>query len=294
MINFRNAEISDKEWFEELTGYSGFRCCLYSFSNNFCWNMKIARYKNLVVSEIPSYGFTFPAGKFGGDTPTYDEIKEIADLLGEYSRSSGTPLRIFANKENSELLRTFYGERLKITPQRDSFDYIYNVSDLASLAGKKYHGKRNHLNRFKDNNHKFELITEENLKDCRRLSDIWRDTHSQNLNPSILRELNAINKGLDNFFALRLKGGILYADGQAAAFTYGSRLSPDTFDIQAEKAVRDVQGAYTAVNYCFANVLLNENYRYINREEDMGYENLRKSKLSYHPAFLEERYYCEF
>ena len=88
-------------------------------------------------------------------------------------------------------------------------------------------------------------------------------------------------------------GGVLRVDGTVQAFTFGERSSDDTFVVHVEKALRKYQGAYTAINREFVKSLEGR-YKYINREEDTGAENLRKSKLSYHPVFLEEKYLISF
>ena len=78
---------------------------------------------------------------------------------------------------------------------------------------------------------------------------------------------------------------------KAAAVTFGSRISPDTFDVHFEKADASIQGAYAAINCEFAKHI-REKYpeiRYLNREEDMGIEGLRKAKQSYHPHHMVEK-----
>jgi hypothetical protein len=76
--------------------------------------------------------------------------------------------------------------------------------------------------------------------------------------------------------------------------TMGSPLSHTTFDIHFEKAQLDVEDAYNAINLEFARYLREKypNLRWLNREDDMGLEGLRKAKLSYNPAFLLEKYWA--
>ena len=94
------------------------------------------------------------------------------------------------------------------------------------------------------------------------------------------------------FFALYkelgLKGGVLKADGKIVAFTVGEPVSDDTFVVHIEKAFADIDGAYPMINQQFVQHECME-YEYVNREEDTGAEGLRKAKLSYRPAFLEEK-----
>ena len=104
----------------------------------------------------------------------------------------------------------------------------------------------------------------------------------------------AIDRAFRHFAALDMDGLMLKEGGQVLAVTMGSRLSPDTIDVHFEKAREDVDGAYAAINREFARYL-REKYpdvQYLNREDDMGLEGLRKAKLSYQPHHLEEKYWA--
>ena len=90
------------------------------------------------------------------------------------------------------------------------------------------------------------------------------------------------------FEELNLRGGLLRANGEVVAFSIGEPLCDDTMVVHIEKAYADVQGAYPMINQQF---LIHEaaGFKYVNREEDMGDEGLRKAKESYRPAFLQEK-----
>ena len=94
---------------------------------------------------------------------------------------------------------------------------------------------------------------------------------------------------LHNFEALGLTGGILHVIGKFGAFTFGMPINHETFGVHVEKADTSIEGAYAMINYEFAN-RIPEQYIYINREEDLGIEGLRKAKLSYQPATILEKY----
>lgn len=85
-----------------------------------------------------------------------------------------------------------------------------------------------------------------------------------------------------------MHGGIVYVKDKAVAMTLGCEISPIAFDICFEKALREYDGIYAVINNEFAKTL--SSYKYINREEDMGIEGLKKSKLSYNPIILIARY----
>ena len=77
-------------------------------------------------------------------------------------------------------------------------------------------------------------------------------------------------------------------DNQIVAFTMGEPICSDTFVVHIEKAFPDVQGAYPMINQQFVEHECMQ-YKYVNREEDIGEEGLRKAKRSYRPVFMVEK-----
>lgn len=290
-LDFRAPELSDREWAVKLLEMSGFRGCIYTFGNNYVWkdvfNVKICRFGEFYLLQNSDHSsvaprFLYPAGE--GD------IKALVAALREYCAALGVPLLMTANRECTEYLRSIYPD-ITAEPDRDGFDYVYNTADLAELKGRKYHAKRNHLNRFYENNWHFEPISPDNIKDCKSVLAQWLAEDAENQEKQ--EEAEVTLRSLDNFEQLHYTGGLLTVDGEPQAFTFGEQSAADTFVVHAEKALLNYQGAYTAVNCEFAKTLAGR-YQYINREEDTGSEGLRKAKLSYHPAFFEEKYLITF
>lgn len=293
ILDFREPELSDRKWADELLAGSGFRGCIYTFGNNYVWrkvyNIQICRYKDFYMLRNTDHTdgqprFFFPAGR--GD------LHEAIAVLREYCSGLGVPLMMTANKQSTEWLVANYPE-VRAEGDRDGFDYVYNSADLAELKGKKYHSKRNHLNRFYENDWSFEPITAANIPDCVSVLDQWLAANSTEPDADKQTEAAVVRESLDNFAALGYTGGLLRVSGEPQAFTFGEKSSEDTFVVHAEKALLNYQGAYTAVNCEFAKTIAGQ-YRYINREEDAGSPGLRKAKLSYHPAFMEEKYFVTF
>ena len=92
--------------------------------------------------------------------------------------------------------------------------------------------------------------------------------------------------------ALEARGGAIFIEDKAVAFTIGSMINPSVFDIHFEKALKDYSEAYTVINNEFAKNALSE-FEFINREDDLGLEGLRKAKLSYNPCKILEKYTCK-
>lgn len=290
-FDFRPPQLSDREWAVKLLAESDFRGCLYTFGNNYVWrnayNAEICRFEDFYLLKNTDHTsgtprFLYPSGS--GD------IRRLIPALKNYCRELNIPLLMTANAECTAVLKSLYPD-VSAVADRDGFDYVYNSSDLAELKGKRYHSKRNHLNRFYENDWSFEPITAHNIPECRDVLAKWLKSGEPDEEKSV--EADVVSESLDYFTDLNYTGGLLRVNGEAQAFTFGEPSAADTFVVHAEKALLNYQGAYTAVNCEFAKTLA-DRFAYINREEDTGSEGLRKAKLSYHPAFLEEKYLITF
>lgn len=294
MLNFKEIEISDKKWITDLLKASDFIGCEYSFANNMAWrrlnNSLITRYKDFYITGAPyaeNPYFTYPAGN--GD------VFEVIDVLKKYCEENATKLVITSVTENNlEMLKERYCDTIKITTNPDYYDYIYNASDLIELKGKKFHGKRNHIRRFKENNNwKFVSLTPDLFDACIEFSVSSYNKSNGYDDFSAVCEQYAIHTFFKFYDELGLKGGVLYANDKIAGFTIGERLNSDTFVVHIEKALNELQGAYPTLCNEFAKTFPNE-IKYVNREEDLGIEGLRKSKKSYNPVFLLKKYTVTF
>lgn len=184
-------------------------------------------------------------------------------------------------KEDVSFINNIFHDTIEIQESRNSAEYIYKTESLLSLSGKKLHSKRNHVNAFKSAyKYNTEPITQENIS-------ISRDFVIAHCNTS--EEKNAMERLFASYFLLNLTGMLLYVGETLVAVTAGEQICNDTALIHLEKADTKFTGSYPAVNQLFI-----ENYfshtKYINREEDMGIEGLRKAKLSYRPVFLLEKF----
>lgn len=296
MLEFRNISLSDREKATNALTKSDFMGCEYSFANNMAWcrlaDSKICFYKDFYL--VCSFGnedgiptFIFPSGN--GD------FKDIFAEMKKFSKHLGHPLRICGATEKSiEMLNQLYPDEFTFFADRDSSDYIYLRSDLAEMRGKKFHQKRNHLSKFNRIDSEFSLISENDFDDCISfiVSD-YNDKFDTDSSHSAIAEQYAVNTYFNNFNELDLCGGIIRIDGKIAAVTLGERLNSDTFVVHIEKADRQYDGIYTGICNSFVKACT-ENFTYINREEDLGIAGLRKSKLSYNPAFLLTKYIIQF
>lgn len=173
-------------------------------------------------------------------------------------------------------------------PRRDLYDYVYRAQDLILMQGRDYAAKRNQVAQFKRKyDWRFEPLSPGNAGDCLATVDAWDRAHEGGM---LAAERVAIERMFRCPFSLGQSGGVLYADGQPVAFAIGSHPRAQLLDIIAEKALPGYTGVYSAIIQAFAEYAYSlAPFDYINREEDMGLENLRNAKLQLKPALLVEK-----
>ena len=267
------------------------RSCEFCFANLYMWGRQRATvaYGHLVLFSQFNRKSVYPWPVGTGDKrPVLDAI--IAD-----AKERGIPCRITGlNEENMHMLEQLYPGQFRFHCDRDSYDYVYAIEDLAQLKGRKYQRKRNHYNRFREAfpYHTAEPLTQENLPLVQEMVEQWYAGRIQE-NPDMdyHMERSALKKALEHYRELEMEALVLRDGDTILALTMASRLSETTFDVHFEKARPEAEGAYTAINYAFARYLW-EKYPqvlYLNREDDMGLEGLRKAKLSYYPHHMMEK-----
>ena len=293
MIVFQKLDPARREEYNRYLHACG-KGCEYSFVNLSIWGRQRAAFVNdfLVLRSQFDRRSVYPVPIGQGN------ILPVLEALMADARERGI-LCCFTGMNEAEcaLLEQHFPGQFRIQPDRNGFDYIYNIDDLADLKGRKYQKKRNHLNRFRENhpNWRTEPITPENIPIAQALAADWY-AHRQQIDPhgSYVLEQVALERAFACMTSLGLEGLILFDGELPLAFTMGSQLSADTYDVHFEKAREDVDGAYTAINQQFA-FHIREKYpdiRFLDREEDMGLEGLRKAKLSYYPVRLTEKYWA--
>jgi len=220
------------------------------------------------------------------------KLKKAIRFIEKYFEENGMSLRYARVCEScNDKLKAVYQDNITIEPLPQTYDYVYNASDLINLAGKKYSRKRNHISQFMRlyGDYEYVPVTEDNLDECKRILDKWADQNEINL-AAESGERFACYQLFENWSRFTsLKGALIKVGGSFEAFTIGELLNPETALIHIEKANTDYHGLYAIINRDFC---MNEwsNVKYINREEDLGIEGLRKSKLSYNPAFMVKKF----
>lgn len=290
MLEFNEISIADKQNYESYLKVSGQRGCSFSFANVYLWGEQQLCEAHGCMLTFSRFGkhFVYPYPLGNGDKRA--AVEEIIN----HAKKRGIPCRFsgLLEKECAEL-EALFPNRFIFKCNRDSSDYVYNITDLATLKGKKYHAKRNHLNKFgaAHPNVTLEPLCKENVDMVKAMAADWFQNREVPEDDSFTLEKLALERVFRDYEALDLDSLVIIENGKALAFTLASRMSEDTFDVHFEKARMDVEGAYTAINNEFAKYISAKypEIRYLNREEDMGLEGLRKAKLSYYPEFMIEK-----
>lgn len=292
MLPFHPLTLADKQWIDEICVLEDSRSADFSFTNMFLWDEKYRQQvcrlgdRLLVMTQSP-HGVIFPFPIGGGElAPAVSALMEHARECGFICVLRGVETR------HMEQLEALFPDRFISCHDRDYDDYLYSAEKLAALSGKKMHAKRNHINRFESQySYRFEPMEPRHFSLCLDLLKKWSGA-VENGEEYVSDEHRAILRAFENFETLGLAGGCLFVENSLAAFTIGDRLSSDTFNVHFEKASPDFDGAYPMINRCFVRHILElcPDIKYINREDDMGLENIRRAKMSYYPDLMVEKH----
>jgi hypothetical protein len=250
------------------------------------YNTSYTIYDDMILYKVKFLNrtsFTIPVGS--------GSLDKAMDALKEYCRKENIPLWFCTiPKEGLPILVDRYHGNVPCTPNRDWADYLYNAEDLAEMAGRRYSGQRNHINKFKKlfPNYRYERITPDNLP---RVVDFLMDyqVRFSKDNDLAKEELNRSLELLPYLDKFKLPGGFIEVDGTIVAMAVGEIVN-DTLYCHIEKANREYPGSYQMIVKEFSKNTITPDVKYINREEDVGDEGLRTSKLSYHPTDLLDKY----
>lgn len=294
-MNFKKLDLKDKNIIEKYVYPYKFLSCEYSFLTLYIWkdacDVQYAIYKDVLVIKKKDfqgdYHFMQPLGYFR------ENLREILEVLKKY-REENDMKYLFKDLEENFIdeIKDLFDKVTDfcIKEDRDNFDYLYEAKRLMSFAGKKLHGKKNHYNFFvKNYNYQVTEINNETVvNDVIEAAEKWYDENEEK-DCKLYYELQAIKNVVNNMSVLEVNGIAVYVDGKLSAFSLGEKLNEKLAVIHIEKGDKNIRGIYsfiakTFIDRCFSNVDI------INREQDLGIEGLRKSKMSYHPLKLEKKF----
>ncbi|MDR0700526.1 MAG: phosphatidylglycerol lysyltransferase domain-containing protein [Tannerella sp.] len=294
MLLFKPITVEDKKAITAFTLPGDLPNCDYAFANMCSWSflyeseyavMDGFLFVRFYVEEKGKkhLAYMFPAGN--GD------LKKAITLLEKDAEEMECTLLILGvTPDSKRKLNTLFPDSFTYIMERDYFDYIYLREDLATLKGKKFQPKRNHINKFKKHyEYTYVPVTPDVVCRCMEVERIWCKANMDGKDQrDLAHENSSMSFALRHFEELGLSGGAILVDGKIIAFTYGSPINHRTFGIHVEKADVHYEGVFSVINQEFA-FRIPPQYTYINREEDLGLPGLRKSKLSYNPVLILEK-----
>lgn len=286
MLNFRSVEIDDEALIKKYFNKNYF-LCEYCFVDMFIWrrayNTQICEYNDFLYTKMTDDGVDYFFAPFGTGN-----FKKAMEELFNYTNENNIPLNLISLPEEiKDLVEETFPNTFEFTLNENNMDYVYLSEKLAYLKGKKLHKKKNHVNKFLkeyEGRWSYEDLNEENIREFFSYQVDWCESNNE-----FLGELCATSSALKNFKRLKLMGGIIRVDGKIAAITLASKPYDDTVIVHIEKADININGSYQIINQQFVehNCL---DVKYVDREEDLGIEGLRKAKESYYPEFKTVNY----
>ena len=297
MLTFREITLDDKQVIDGYFRRYGENSCQHSFVSLYCMEQKygdrfcekdgylyVLRSGRCCVQER---AYLFPMGARSGLAQAIAQLRQDAHAHGASLRFETLTLSAAETLE-----RLFPGE-FEIEACRDYAEYLYTRERLAELPGSEMASKRHDVSTFfRDygSRTRIERIRPEHIESIRAFQKIWLETKNHGLEDVQLEcENDAIQRGLDQFEALGLTGIAVFIDDAMAGYAYGAPLSESCYDVLIEKGDRRYPDIYRVLNRDLVRLCCGD-YAWINREEDVGAPGLRKSKLSYKPDRLLEKF----
>lgn len=271
------------------------RSCEYSYANLYAWqdeyNTQMCDYTNFFAVKFEIDGqdvFLPPVAK-------NQDFQKYFDFVKAHCKNVGKQKLCFCgfSKDEASFLEEVTNQKF-FYEDRGNFDYLYDANALCTFSGKKLHSKKNHVNKFlslyKDR-YSFEKMTQTLAKECIGFNKIWEKQNEKFLDQSLVAESKSAKILLENFDKLSLLGAVLKVDGNIVGYTVGgeSCVGSDTLVVHIEKGLYEITGVYPMLFSMFVQSL-DGKFFYINREDDLDDEGLRKSKLSYNPCAFVEKY----
>jgi len=319
---FKDLTLEDKSLFDQLFTQFPPVISEFTFTNLFIWRQcyqtKISRLQNFLclLSDRGEDSFFFPPIGEGDVIKCYQTLLQYLVSKATFGKIARVPEAVVA-QINWKL------KGMKAELDRGQCDYVYLAQDLIELKGRKYHRKRNHIKQFQEKySYQYLPLSPEWIPQCLQLEAAWCDLRHCEASPGLFNESLAIKEAFTHFKELGVnpvrnssealnsagiiaksnptaeqggiisngvKGGIIVINGKVEAFTLGELLSPETVVIHIEKANPGYEGLYPTIHQAFLEHHWT-GYTYVNREQDLGEEGLRKAKESYFPHHLVNKY----
>ncbi len=293
----KTIEITDKKLFDEYFQKYPPEISEFTFTNLFMWR----NYYNFLFMEFKEHLILFSNDYLKNRKKPINagSIDYIYFFPPIGPHPDEIIIKLFENINNIEIHRIpeeicekvtqnekYNKLNLDCLEDRNNWDYIYNKEEILNLAGNKFRQNRRWLQKFFNNyDYDFQLLTGNLVEKCKELQLEWCVMRACTEDEGLEAEQEAIYEALNNFNTLGYSGGILCVEDKCAAYTFGEMLNERTLVIHIEKAHMEYEGSYQAITNLFLKNCCIDTL-YVNREQDLGIEGLRRAKESYKPTYM--------
>ena len=294
MLAFRHITLEDRAPFKEMLRHMKYDNANYCFGNMFLWQKEW----NIQICFDEDAIYLCGDGALGGHQGYYPplapdgaDFAHAMDVLRQDAKDRGWRFLLKgAGDACLERMQAYCRDCFSVEDDRDNAEYVYNTTDLATLRGKRYHGKKNHVNAFvRSYAYASRELTPDDFEDCLAVFDRWAAGKREEDGIVDLAEREVVIQALTHMEALELHGVLLTVEDRPVAFQVGEQYAPDMALVHLEKADPDYNGAFAMINMLGAQYW-DGKVALLNRAEDMGIEGMRKAKLSYKPVLLLPKY----
>lgn len=288
MESFKKIELEDIKIIKPFFVNQNTRICDYSVATRFMWrdffNQEYIIIDETIIFKIRLNGdtwFEYPLGK---------NVELALDYIENYCQQHNQKL-VFGTIPYEYMLKLLnrYPD-YQLMFDRNWCDYLYEYESFRLHQGKKYNKRRNQIKNFEKNypNHRFELITAENIGKVNEFYNEFMEEFSET-SPIAIEEAKQVYCSLNHLSEFNLIGGALFVDDNVVGFSLGEIVN-DTLIHHIEKANTNYSGVYQKLVYDYLQLFVDKGVVYVNREEDDGDVGLRRSKFSYRPTKLLNKY----
>jgi hypothetical protein len=279
-MEFREIKIEDKELFDRYFKDYPQNISELTFTNLFCW--RESKKHEFAIFE----GHLLITFKKRGKRVFYLPIGENPSRIID-SILSNDKTAVFGRVEKDVAMSL--KDRYNIIEQKDMHDYVYDVKELVELKGTKFMEKRNFIKQMMKRDPQVCRLKRETVKEFMNLSVEWCNIRECHIGSDIHNEFVAIKELLENFEVLGVTGTCVHVEGKIAGFAIGERLNDSTFVEHFEKGDSNFKGIYQFTLHEFCKIIP-EGCTFLNREQDLCIEGLRKAKNSYNPVNMTHKY----
>lgn len=295
-MEFQSIDLSLSSLIQQYMYRYGEDSCQHSFASMFCLKGKYGD----EICEQDGWLFVCRGKRCISGWRTYlapmgeGDIRSAVDLLRKDARQHGARIRFETVTETAKdaILRAC-PRQFAVEKRRDYVEYIYTADKLVNLQGSALASRRHDVSAFwrRYAGHVSIIkISKESLEEVHAFQDKWLQKNiSPETHMQLTLENEAIHECLDNFDALEMSGIIVYIDGILCGYACGTGLSEGAYDVMYEKGDRRIPDIYPILSMELVRNCC-DGFRYINREEDLGIDGLRRAKLSYRPDILIDKY----